>query len=457
MGVWVGMSALARSAEMCPNSLRGGTPPGLFTAGVSLRTPRINPEGEEEGGRRWVVEGVAPGRVPRHRWGQPSGSPVQSPLGLPFCSSATIGWPTGSVSGRSPPHPPLSFDPRGSREAWALGGPKKGLSGTPCGAKPRGSGGAPPTNLILLRNQREHDHRRRRAVQHARARAAGAGGGGVGGEVGGVGGGCAWAAGPLVVPGRGLERDVLRSSKVTYGSAGSTCSGRAGHPLRWPISLPRDPGLPWGPPVGRQATEWLPTPAISGSALAVRLPVSPDSEGRPDQRSGATVLARLSPRRYAPQCAPHLGIPSSAGHPVAPSQTLRALPPGYNYSLRSGRRPSLEGIGPGGRPDRRLGVRAPRLAAGGVQDALRDRPWGGVWRRGLGGARRGPPGPPKWGPPGPPKRGVFGAPGGASRGGRKSRISRPGRRGPKIAKNRGEKSAKVAIFLNSFCPDWESY
>ena len=153
VGVWVGMSALARSAEMCPNSLRGGTPPGLFTAGVSLRTPRINPEGEEEGGRRWVVEGVAPGRVPRHRWGQPSGSPVQSPLGLPFCSSATIGWPTGSVSGRSPPHPPLSFDPRGSREAWALGGPKKGLSGTPCGAKPRGGGGAPPTNLILLRNQ----------------------------------------------------------------------------------------------------------------------------------------------------------------------------------------------------------------------------------------------------------------------------------------------------------------
>ena len=154
-------TAVARSAEMCPNSLRGGTPPGLFTAGVSLRTPRINPEGEEEGGRRWVVEGVAPGRVPRHRWGQPSGSPVQSPLGLPFCSSATIGWPTGSVSGRSPPHPPLSFDPRGSREAWALGGPKKGLSGTPCGAKPRGGGGAPPTNLILLRNQRRA---RRRAA-----------------------------------------------------------------------------------------------------------------------------------------------------------------------------------------------------------------------------------------------------------------------------------------------------
>ena len=152
-------TAVARSAEMCPNSLRGGTPPGLFTAGVSLRTPRINPEGEEEGGRRWVVEGVAPGRVPRHRWGQPSGSPVQSPLGLPFCSSATIGWPTGSVSGRSPPHPPLSFDPRGSREAWALGGPKKGLSGTPCGAKPRGGGGAPPTNLILLRNQFEATER----------------------------------------------------------------------------------------------------------------------------------------------------------------------------------------------------------------------------------------------------------------------------------------------------------
>ena len=32
-------------------------------------------------------------------------------------------------------------------------GPKNGLFLASCGAKPRGSGGAPPTNLILLRNQ----------------------------------------------------------------------------------------------------------------------------------------------------------------------------------------------------------------------------------------------------------------------------------------------------------------
>ena len=163
----VGQVGTRAQRRNVPQFAQGGTPPGLFTAGVSLRTPRINPEGEEEGGRRWVVEGVAPGRVPRHRWGQPSGSPVQSPLGLPFCSSATIGWPTGSVSGRSPPHPPLSFDPRGSREAWALGGPKKGLSGTPCGAKPRGGGGAPPTVLILLRNQRSAPRPGRRSTRPA--------------------------------------------------------------------------------------------------------------------------------------------------------------------------------------------------------------------------------------------------------------------------------------------------
>ena len=134
-----------------PQFAQGGTPPGLFTAGVSLRTPRINPEGEEEGGRRWVVEGVAPGRVPRHRWGQPSGSPVQSPLGLPFCSSATIGWPTGSVSGRSPPHPPWALHRRGVRRRGFWGRPQGGTPPPPEDPpriKPRrGCGGPLPTNV----------------------------------------------------------------------------------------------------------------------------------------------------------------------------------------------------------------------------------------------------------------------------------------------------------------------
>ena len=40
-------------------------------------------------------------------------------------------------------------------------GAKKCPPEHPCGAKPRGGGGAPPTNLILLRNQRPHVRVRR--------------------------------------------------------------------------------------------------------------------------------------------------------------------------------------------------------------------------------------------------------------------------------------------------------
>ena len=54
------------------------------------------------------------------------------------------------------------FDPRWQKK------PKKSSFFTPCGAKPSGSGGAPPTTLILLRNQREHDYRRRGSVQGVR-------------------------------------------------------------------------------------------------------------------------------------------------------------------------------------------------------------------------------------------------------------------------------------------------
>ena len=52
--------------------------------------------------------------------------------------------------GRSPPPP--RADPR-ARIGLAQGLEKWPIF-RPCGAQPRGSGGAPPTNLILLRNQR---------------------------------------------------------------------------------------------------------------------------------------------------------------------------------------------------------------------------------------------------------------------------------------------------------------
>ena len=57
-----------------------------------------------------------------------------------------------TLVGKGPPHPPKGIDPRGV-SAGALGGPKKCRLRTPLRCKAQGGGGAPPTNLILLRNQ----------------------------------------------------------------------------------------------------------------------------------------------------------------------------------------------------------------------------------------------------------------------------------------------------------------
>ena len=73
----------------------------------------------------------------------------------------------GSAVGRSP-LPLLGFDPRGGPEGDPLRGSKKCPPDPPCGAKPRGGGGAPPTGLILLRNQRPARPRRRAAVSPSR-------------------------------------------------------------------------------------------------------------------------------------------------------------------------------------------------------------------------------------------------------------------------------------------------
>ena len=83
--------------------------------------------------------------------------------GPPLAASAPKGRSRPGVSGQvAPSTHPWGVDPRGSLPApgGSLGGPpKNGASGTPCGAKPRGGGGAPPTNLILLRNQRSRPRR----------------------------------------------------------------------------------------------------------------------------------------------------------------------------------------------------------------------------------------------------------------------------------------------------------
>ena len=63
----------------------------------------------------------------------------------------------GSSPATGPPEPPSAT---GAGGLWRplgpliLGGAKKCTFLDPCGAKSWGSGGAPPTNLILLRNQR---------------------------------------------------------------------------------------------------------------------------------------------------------------------------------------------------------------------------------------------------------------------------------------------------------------
>ena len=96
---------------------------------------------------------------------RPPAGRVRSPHGLLLRPRA---WRTGFQGGHpetlrgsspptDPPGPPSATGggvPRGPLWPLILGGAKKCTFLTPCGAKSWGSGGAPPTNLILLRNQR---------------------------------------------------------------------------------------------------------------------------------------------------------------------------------------------------------------------------------------------------------------------------------------------------------------
>ena len=108
---------------------------------------------------------LVPGPRPRTRRG-PTGAPRPvAPLGGPPRQSPRLGGPprasgTGGSWAVAPP-PPWAGSSGFGAPPGPLGGPcgapskkcQKWHFLDPCGAKPRGGGGAPPTNLILLRNQ----------------------------------------------------------------------------------------------------------------------------------------------------------------------------------------------------------------------------------------------------------------------------------------------------------------
>ena len=91
--------------------------------------------------------------LPRSRL---SGGPLAPPSLRPPGPAERVG--LGGKSRSGVPPDPLRRDPRGVRKMA-----KNGHFWPPCGVKSRGSGGAPPTHLILLRNQRIAARRERAA------------------------------------------------------------------------------------------------------------------------------------------------------------------------------------------------------------------------------------------------------------------------------------------------------
>ena len=95
-----------------------------------------------------------------------SGGPLAPPSLRPPGPAERVG--LGGQSRSGVPPDPLRRDPRGVRKRA-----KNSPFWPPCGVKSRGSGGAPPTHLILLRNQRAHRPRAVRLVPRTGGRLAG--------------------------------------------------------------------------------------------------------------------------------------------------------------------------------------------------------------------------------------------------------------------------------------------
>ena len=129
---------------------------------VGSRPPPSPPEDQ----RRDGVPGVG---------GQPGVRPLRgrrppAPLRRASRAGSDIAYPTSSLSavaGLPPLTPPLALILGGPSGGGCGRTPKSAASGHPCGAKPRGGGGAPPTVLILLRNQRSAPRPGRRSTRPA--------------------------------------------------------------------------------------------------------------------------------------------------------------------------------------------------------------------------------------------------------------------------------------------------
>ena len=142
-------ASLASSGCMSLRSDEGGSFP-VFCSGVvhgvgEWSRPAIHPHCPSVGLGRFTTFYRAPLGLSRFPCGN-RGSPG-TPRGLP--PPAHGGVPGAAKPAFWPQKPPLEPpDPRPQKRV------KKGAFLGVCGAKLSGSGGAPPTNLILLRNQR---------------------------------------------------------------------------------------------------------------------------------------------------------------------------------------------------------------------------------------------------------------------------------------------------------------
>ena len=220
------------------------------------------------------------------------GSHCRDPLGTPRPS--TRPWACGPWAGSAGVWAP---DPRGSRAELA----KNRQFLTPCGAKSWGSGGAPPTNLILLRNQRRRLGCCAPPTSDARAGGSGA--------VAGVGRGSRGPPGPT-------HETTSSWSGARPGKIMAPCAGKGSPPLRYRstaarrqvcLALPGCSGRVKGrwqnhrflptAPCGTAASVGLSAGSLGSPPLMTPTKSDPPSVCRRDEPVAGTLLSITPPRR----------------------------------------------------------------------------------------------------------------------------------------------------------------